>query len=430
MVAGLISLALIAMVTCGCRTQAGRDAADIVTQVLDYGSWVRTLRAEDTRPSSTSTESTAIQTSPASIDTAFCKRFGLKAMPEELNERHELVIVGSSFDPDTERIVTYLTDAYGVDINAVFFRVFSDGDRQYLTRAWMREPESLSSAASPSMTPTRSSSSPKGDWNGEYYVSFGDTENDGRSWKDAVKYGFISGGGGEFYIKTLSMLSPGDRVWVNIPGEGYVGVGEVTSPVVRVDQFMVPGPDGVKVPITKVADLTAPDRAKPRNIRSSRTPVGVRWTARSRATEQSKKGILWESNTVARPRDAKWVYTVDRLKERFGLKRGSQRRAITLVRWLLLRCSDTEGGLGRLAVAPGVHLGGGAVLVEDDDAAGGGADGGGMGDFQEFQGLAGFGEFFVGFLALDEEDQAALGPGEGGPGEFGEDGEAADGRGR
>jgi hypothetical protein len=31
-------------------------------------------------------------------------------MPEELNERHELVIVGSAFDADTERIVTYLAD--------------------------------------------------------------------------------------------------------------------------------------------------------------------------------------------------------------------------------------------------------------------------------------------------------------------------------
>ena len=46
----------------------------------------------------------------------------------------------------------------------------------------------------------------------------------GRSWEDAVKYGFIGGGGGEFYVKTLAMLSPGDRVWVNVPGEGYVGV--------------------------------------------------------------------------------------------------------------------------------------------------------------------------------------------------------------
>ena len=38
--------------------------------------------------------------------------------------------------------------ANGVNINAVFFRVFKDGDREYLTRAWLREPES--SGLSPS----------------------------------------------------------------------------------------------------------------------------------------------------------------------------------------------------------------------------------------------------------------------------------------
>jgi hypothetical protein len=54
-------------------------------------------------------------------------------------------------------------------------------------------------------------------------------------------------------VKTLSMLSPGDRVWVNVLGEGYVGVGEVTKPVVRIDQFIVPGAEGRQIPITEVA---------------------------------------------------------------------------------------------------------------------------------------------------------------------------------
>ena len=58
-------------------------------------------------------------------------------------------------------------------------------------------------------------------------------------------YGFINGGGG-FHFKTLSMVSQGNRVWVNAPGESYVGVGDVIRPVDRVDQFLVPGPDGEK----------------------------------------------------------------------------------------------------------------------------------------------------------------------------------------
>ena len=31
----------------------------------------------------------------------------------------------------------YLADEYGVAINAIFFRVFKDGDREYLSRAWL-----------------------------------------------------------------------------------------------------------------------------------------------------------------------------------------------------------------------------------------------------------------------------------------------------
>lgn len=295
-------------------------ARDIVTQVLDYGSWVSALRAEDIAPIFNEYRKKRFPGEPSlSIDAAFCRRFGLKSMPEELNERHELVIVGSEFDSDTERIVTYLSDTHGVNINAVFFRVFKDDDREYLTRAWLREPESAGNATSASASTSGSMSSPKGEWNGEYYVSFGDLEDAGRSWEDATKYGFISGGGGEFYIRTLSMLSPGDRVWVNIPGEGYVGVGEVTRSVVRVDQFLVSTPDG-EIPITQA---TLKGAGIVDSLKTSEVPehlVGVRWiktVPRNRAIKE--KGLFGNQNTVARPRDPKWAYTIERLKERFEL---------------------------------------------------------------------------------------------------------------
>lgn len=55
-------------------------------------------------------------------------------------------------------------------------------------------------------------------WNGEFYVSFGDATS--RNWDDARRYGYISAGGGSWYSQTLKMLSPGDRVWVNIPKTG------------------------------------------------------------------------------------------------------------------------------------------------------------------------------------------------------------------
>jgi hypothetical protein len=300
------------------RNQMPRD---IVTQVLDYGSWVSSLRAEDIAPIFNEYRKKRFPNEPdLSIDAAFCRRFGLKSMPEELNERHELVIVGSTFDADTERIVTYLSDTHGVNINAVFFRVFKDGDREYLTRAWLREPDSSGSSPSVGSSPTRSVSSPKADWNGEYYVSFGDIGGPGRSWEDAVKYGFVGAGGGDFYVKTLSLLSPGDRVWVNVPGEGYVGVGEVTKPVARVDQFLVAGPDGRETPITEVP---LKGRGIVDSLKTSEVPehlVGVRWIASvAKGQAIKEKGFFGNQNTVARPRDPKWAYTIERLRQRFGV---------------------------------------------------------------------------------------------------------------
>ncbi len=44
-----------------------------------------------------------------------------------------------------------------------------------------------------------------------------------------MQYGFICGGGGARYSRTLQLLNPGDRVWVKVPGTGFVGVGRATG---------------------------------------------------------------------------------------------------------------------------------------------------------------------------------------------------------
>ena len=104
-------------------------------------------------------------------------------MPEELNESHQLVVVSSILDESTERIVTYLSEEHNVPINAVFFRIFKDEGREYLSSVWFIDP------TIPSVSIVGDEKEP---WNGEFYVSFGNGNN--RQWSDAVKYGFISGG--------------------------------------------------------------------------------------------------------------------------------------------------------------------------------------------------------------------------------------------
>ena len=171
------------------------------------------------------------------MDGDFQNRFGNELDEDALNESHQIVIVAAELDDSTERIISYL-NARDIAINVLFFQVFQHGDEQLISRAWLIDPgETQANVASTTRTERA-----KEPWNGECYVSFGDLST--RDWEEARKYGFISGGGGRWYSQTLKMLSPGDRVWVNIPKTGYVGVGRVIEEVRGVNDFTVETSDG------------------------------------------------------------------------------------------------------------------------------------------------------------------------------------------
>ena len=285
---------------------------DILAQALDYGSWVRALKSDGIAKIYAEYRSKYHPGEPdQSLDEAFLTRFVLKSMPDELNDQHELVIVASTLDPSTERIVKYLGEYHELSINALFFRTFKDGDRVYLTRAWLAEP----------VTPAISLSDDdkRGEWNGEYYVSFG--VNKFRDWDEAVKYGFISAGGGDWYTGTLKMLQPDARVWVNIPGEGYVGVGEVLEPAVAIDEFMVTDERGKEL---RLLDLPVKAFGMPigmDDIEKAEFLVRINWLKTVRRDEAIKeKGFFGNQNTVAKPKTPKWNHTVERLKKRFGIQ--------------------------------------------------------------------------------------------------------------
>jgi hypothetical protein len=290
------------------RDQTPRE---VIAQVLEYGAWVVKLAAGDLATTYRRyIERYHPERGQESFDQAFCKRFGLKELPEDLNQNHELVVVASQFDASSERIVEYLAQVHEVAINGIFFRVFKDGDREYLGRVWLRDPAEAENA--PELRA-------QGEWNGEFYASFGGE----RDWEEARKYGFISGGGGRFYSQTLKMLKPGDRVWVNVPGTGYVGVGRVEEPVVPIENFLVPDASGNEVPITgmtglKIAKLTPssedPDKAE--------YMVRLRWDKAVPLSQAYKeRGFFGVQHTVARPRDERWGHTVDRLKAVWGIAR-------------------------------------------------------------------------------------------------------------
>lgn len=113
---------------------------EITAQVLDYASWVKNLSNEDiTRIA----EAYFLRRNCEKLAQVFRQTFDA-TLPDVLNESHRMLIVATRIDPASERIITYLSDTYGVDINAVTFQYFSDGtDDKFMARTFLLEPSQV-----------------------------------------------------------------------------------------------------------------------------------------------------------------------------------------------------------------------------------------------------------------------------------------------
>lgn len=246
------------------------------------------------------------------FDSAFTTHFE-SDIPEAINTAHHLIVVATGIDASTEQIVDYVR-GYGVPINVLFFEYLQDGDREYLARSWLTDP-----AAEP---PSGSGGKKQAPWNGrDFFVAVG--ENEHRNWDDMRRYGFVSAGHGEKYRHAMGNLFVGARVWAAIPSawawagsRGYVGVGEVTAPAVRINDFKV-DIDGAELPLLK-ASLQAENMAEDADDEDmSEYLVRVHWIdARPREDAVWEKGMFANQNVVAKLRQS---FTLQRLSEIFDV---------------------------------------------------------------------------------------------------------------
>jgi Endonuclease NucS len=281
------------------RNQTPRE---VVAQAIDYASWVERLKPE---------QIAAIYgrfANGRSLKDDFRTRFGHDLDEESLNETHQIVVVASSLDSSTERIVQYLNDRE-ISINVLHFQVFQSGTEQLLSRAWLIDPVEAQVAAA-----ATKSDRPSEPWNGEFYSSFGHGES--RSWEEARQFGFISGGGARWYNQTLQLLKPGDLVWVKIPGAGFVGVGKVTADAVPASKFLV-GTQKDEVHFMALAEadyhrefIDDPEKCE--------WFVPVKWLDTVPIEKAVQEvGMFGNQNTVCRPTTPLWRSTVERLKKHF-----------------------------------------------------------------------------------------------------------------
>ncbi len=112
-----------------------KTSREVVAQALDYASWVKDLSAEKIR------EIAASYLKETDLESAFRDKFNAD-LPEVINDRHAMRVAASEIDDSTERIIRYLSESYGLDINAVRFQFFQAADgRQLLVRTFTVAPD-------------------------------------------------------------------------------------------------------------------------------------------------------------------------------------------------------------------------------------------------------------------------------------------------
>lgn len=272
---------------------------EVAAQAIDYASCVSEWHIEDIAQ-----VYLKFSNNIGSLNEAFKSKFNTVLDEENINNEVSIIIVASKMDNSTERIITYLNGKYGVPINILFFSVFSHGNEKLLSRvALIDETEPVPSKHSVV------------DWNGEYYVSFG--EGSERRWSDAQKYGFISAGGGAWYSKTLSILDVGDRIWVNIPQKGYVGVGKVIETAKKANEVVFTV-DGI---VKKFFELNLEgDYYKEEVGENAEYIVKVEWIKTVKVANAKKElGFFGNQNSACKPVNDKWLFTIKRLNDAWGI---------------------------------------------------------------------------------------------------------------
>lgn len=281
-----------------------RTPREVVAQVIDYASWVATLSYRDI--SEIFKEKNTVE-----FEEAFAERFGTPP-PEKLNQEHDMLIVCSELDNETERIINYLSDNYSVPVNAVFLRFFKDHDAEYLSRSWLIDPTEVEEKS------TKATSQKKGEaWNGHDFVVNIDTNEDGTStWEDSLKYGFVSAGGGKWYMHSLKQLSAGSRIFAMIPKKGYLGVANVKEECVPIKDFKV-GYEGRMVSIMEVPLKADFIKKRPDDLEKCEYLVRVEWI-KTLPEDQAywEKGLRANQNSAFKLKNA---YTLNKLVEFFDL---------------------------------------------------------------------------------------------------------------
>ncbi len=118
-------------------------------------------------------------------------------------------------------------------------------------------------------------------------------------------------------IAIIGLLSPGDRLWVKVPHQGFVGVGRVAGRSTPAAEFTVKTPSG-EVPVLDVATEGHYHRDLVDDPQKCEHFIPIQWLETVPIAEALHEiGLFGNQNSVCQPTVPKWRSTVERMKQRF-----------------------------------------------------------------------------------------------------------------
>lgn len=129
---------------------------EVAAQLLEYASWVRDLSAARVVEIANDYLS-----ADGPLEDAFVRKFS-QELPDSLNAAGvNMLVVASVIDVRSERIMRFLSEEYGVSINAVTFDYFrSDDGKEVIARTFLLEPDQVEHQRQ-ARAPSRRKPSPK-----------------------------------------------------------------------------------------------------------------------------------------------------------------------------------------------------------------------------------------------------------------------------
>ena len=290
---------------CIIEVKKARTPREVVAQALDYGYWVEALTLDDLATIHASHHD------GQSFEDGFRERFD-DDPPDALAGEHRLVIVASSLDPSTVRIVNYVR-RQGVPIYVVFFQYFKDGEHEYLARTWDADPAR-------SEGPPERVKKARPPWNGQDKTF---TSRSATPRHEAGRTPFATASSRAAAAsgtpRRSKRLFPGARIFTYIPQTGYVAVGTVRETAQPIKDFTIEV-NGQPTPLLD-APLDNPSIGHDAdNLELCDYVVGVDWI-KTLPTDEAfwQKGMFANQNTAVRLRD---TFTIERLTEAFALDSG------------------------------------------------------------------------------------------------------------